>query len=390
MKAVISFLLAICLFTTPIYAALPLTDDAIVIDAPAACLMEQQTGTVIYEKDAHSRRHIASVTKVMTLLLIMEAIESGSLHWEDNITASANAASMGGSQIWLEEGETMTVREMVKCITVVSANDCSVAMAEHLSGTEQAFAQRMNERATQLGMADTHFTNCTGLFDEDEHYSCAYDVAVMARELISHEAIKEFSTIWMDTARDGEFGLSNTNKLIYYYDGATGLKTGFTDGAKYCLAATAEREGTQYVASILGADTSNHRFDSAKTLLSFGFANFTVCDLSASVPLPRIPVELGKQSHVMPSYGEGTVTLLEKNTAQGLRFVPELAEKLDAPVTAGQHLGSVKVYSGETLLQELPVTAGETVERMTTWDIFLVLVNVMLGKEVPAAPTDTP
>ena len=382
MKAVIGFLLAVILFTTPCYAALPLSEDAIAIDAPAACLIEQQTGTVIYEKDAHSRRHIASVTKVMTLLLIMEAIEAGTLSWEDSITASRNAASMGGSQIWLEEGEQMTVREMVKCITVVSANDCSVAMAEHLSGTEQAFAQRMNERAAELGMADTHFTNCTGLFDEDEHYSCAYDVAVMARELISHEAIREFSTIWMDTARDGEFGLSNTNKLIYYYDGATGLKTGFTNGAKYCLAATAEREGTEYVAAVLGADTSDGRFESAKTLLSYGFANFTVCDLSASVPLPRIPVELGKQGYVMPSYGEAAVTLLEKQTAQGLRFVPELSETLEAPVTAGQQIGSVKVYSGETLLRELPVLASETVERMSTWDIFLVLVNVLFGGKV--------
>lgn len=383
MKALIGFLLAVILFTTPCYAALPLSEDAIAIDAPAACLMEQQTGTVIYEKDAHSRRHIASVTKVMTLLLIVEAIESGNLSWEDNIIATANAASMGGSQIWLEEGETMTVREMVKCITVVSANDCSVAMAEHLCGTEQAFAQRMNDRAAELGMADTHFTNCTGLFDEEAHYSSAYDVAVMARELISHKAIREFSTIWMDTARNGEFGLSNTNKLIYYYDGATGLKTGFTDGAKYCLAATAERDGTEYVAAVLGADTSDHRFESAKTLLSYGFANFTVCDLSASVPLPRIPVALGTQAFVMPAYGEAAVTLLEKNTAQGLRFVPELAESVEAPVTAGQPLGSVKIYSGETLLQELTVTASEGVERMTTWDIFLVLVDVLLGGELP-------
>jgi len=376
MKAAIAFCLAVFLLTTPIYAALPLTDGDIAIDAPAACLLEQKTGTVIYEKDAHSRRHIASVTKVMTLLLIMEAIESGSLTWEDNITASKTAAGMGGSQIWLEEGETMTVREMVKCITVVSANDCSVAMAEHLSGTEQAFAQKMNERAQQLALADTHFTNCTGLFDDEAHYSCAYDVAVMARELMRHDAIKEFSTIWMDTARDGEFSLSNTNKLIYYYDGATGLKTGFTNGAMYCLAATAERDGNEYVAAVLGADTSDHRFESAKVLLSYGFANFTVCDLAAAVPLPRVPVELGKTGYVTPAYGENAVTLLEKNTAQGLRFVPELAELLEAPIAAGQQIGSVKVYSGENLLRELPVLAGDAVERMRTWDIFLVLVDV--------------
>lgn len=382
MKAAVALCLAILLLTTPISALEVRKDDAIPIDAPAACLLEQQTGTVIYEKDAHTPRHIASVTKVMTLLLIMEAIESGSLHWDTEITASSRAASMGGSQIWLEEGEVMSVTEMVKCITVVSANDCSVAMAEHLCGTEQTFAQKMNERAAALGMEHTHFTNCTGLFDDEEHYSCAYDVAVMARELMRHEKIKEFSTIWMDTARNGAFGLNNTNKLIFYYDGATGLKTGFTDGAKYCLAATAEREGNAYVAAVLGADTSDHRFESAKTLLSYGFANYTVCDLSASVPLPRIPVELGKQNHVLPIYGEDAVTLLEKSTAAGLRFVPELAQQLKAPVTRGQQVGSVKIYSGDTLLRELPVSAGEDVARMGTWDIFLLLINVMLGGSV--------
>ena len=382
MKAAVSCFLAVLLLTTPIFAAQPLKDDAIPIEAPAACLLEQQTGTVLYEKDAHSPRHIASVTKVMTLLLILEAIESGSLTWDTEVTATKHAADMGGSQIWLEEGEVMTVREMVKCITVVSANDCSVAMAEHLCGTEQAFVQRMNDRAVQLGMSHSHFTNCTGLFDEEQHYACAYDVAVMARELMRHEAIKEFSTIWMDTARDGEFGLSNTNKLIYYYDGATGLKTGFTNGAKYCLAATAEREGDAFVAAVLGADTSDGRFESAKTLLSYGFANYTVCDLSASVSLPRIPVNLGKDSFVMPAYGEDTVALLEKNTAHGLRFVPNLPETLEAPVAAGQQIGTVQVYSGETLLQTLPIISDRTVARMNVWDIFLVLVHVLLGGKV--------
>lgn len=383
MKAALALFLAVLLLTTPIFAEEPLLkDDAIAIEAPAACLMEQQTGTVIYEKDAHSSRHIASVTKVMTLLLILEAIQSGSLTWDTQVVASAHAAGMGGSQIWLEEGESMTVREMVKCITVVSANDCSVAMAEHLCGTEQAFVQKMNDRAAQLGMTHSHFTNCTGLFDEAEHYACAYDVAVMARELMTHEAIKEFSTIWMDTARDGEFGLSNTNKLIYYYEGATGLKTGFTDGAKYCLAATATRENDSYVAAVLGADTSDHRFESAKTLLSYGFANYTVCDLSAAVPLPRIPVNLGKDDYVLPVYGENTVTLLEKNTAQGLRFVPELPTALEAPVTAGQQIGQVQVYSGDSLLHTLPITAENHVARMNVWDIFKMMGRAMLGGSV--------
>lgn len=378
MRSVIGFLLAVLLLTTPIYAVEILTEDAIAIDAPAACLLEKETGTVIYEKDAHARRHIASVTKVMTLLLVMEAIENGSLTWEETVIASANAASMGGSQIWLEEGETMTVAEMVKCITVVSANDCSVAMAEHLSGTETAFVQKMNDRAQELGLENTHFENCTGLFDLETHYSSAHDIALMARELISHEEIKTYSTIWMDTARNGEFGLSNTNKLIYYYEGATGLKTGFTNGAKYCLAATAQRNGTEYVAVVLGADTSDQRFNSAKVLLNYGFANYTLCDLSAGSALPPVAVELGKQTFVLPMYPEHPVTLLEKSKAQSLRFVPELAEHLEAPVTAGQQIGSVKVYSGELLLQDLPVTAKCTVERLGVWDIFLILLDLEL------------
>ncbi len=375
MKFFAALFLAIVLLTTPCRAITALTDDDILISAPAACLMEQETGTVIYEKDAHSPRHMASVTKVMTLLLIMEAIDNGSLHWDDTVTATSHAASMGGSQIWLEEGETMTVEEMVKCITVVSANDCSVAMAEHLSGTEDAFVRRMNERAAELGMENTHFTNCTGLFDADDHYSCAYDIALMARELISHEDIKRFSTIWMDTARDGEFGLSNTNRLIHNYQGATGLKTGFTDGAKYCLAATAERDGDAYVAAVLGADSSNDRFNSASTLLSFAFAGYTLCDLTDTLPLPSVPVTLGQADHVQPIYGEEPKTLLEKSNAGLLRCVPSLPTDLEAPITAGQLIGSVQVYLGDTMLTEIPVHAGSDVPRMGVWEIYKLMLQ---------------
>lgn len=375
MKFAAAMFLAVVLLTTPCRAVTMLTDEDISIPAPAACLMEQETGTVIYEKDAHSRRHMASVTKVMTLLLIMEAIDSGSLKWDDTVTATANAASMGGSQIWLEEGETMTVEEMVKCITVVSANDCSVAMAEHLSGTEEAFVKRMNDRAAELGMENTHFTNCTGLFDNEDHYSCAYDIALMARELIAHEDIQRFSTIWMDTARNGEFGLSNTNKLIHHYKGATGLKTGFTDGAKYCLAATAQRDGDAYVAAVLGADSSNDRFDSASTLLSFAFAGYTLCDLTEILPLPPVPVTLGKEPSVQPVYGGEAKTLLEKSNAGLLRCVPSLPIDLQAPVTAGQLLGTVQVYLGDTMLTEIPVHAGEDIPRMSVWEIYKLMLQ---------------
>ena len=379
MKFAAAFFLAIALLATPCRAITTLTDDAISIPAPAACLMEQETGTVIYEKDAHSPRHIASVTKVMTLLLIMEAIDSGTLEWEDTVTASSHAASMGGSQIWLEEGETMTVEEMVKCITVVSANDCSVAMAEHLSGTEEAFVQRMNSRAAELGMENTHFTNCTGLFDHEEHHSSAYDIALMARALIAHKDIQRFSTIWMDTARNGEFGLSNTNKLIHNYKGATGLKTGFTDGAKYCLAATAQRDGDAYIATVLGADSSNDRFDSASTLLSFAFAGYTLCDLTETLPLPPIPVSLGQTANVQPVYGENAKTLLEKSSTGLLRCIPSLPADLEAPITAGQLIGTVQVYLGDHMLTEIPVHAGSDIPRMGIGEIWKLLVTTRLS-----------
>ncbi|MBP3654917.1 MAG: D-alanyl-D-alanine carboxypeptidase [Oscillospiraceae bacterium] len=378
MKPLLCILLAVCLLTTPCLAITPLSDDAITIDAPSACLLEKTTGTIIYEKDAHTRRPIASVTKVMTLLLIMEAIENGSITWETNVVATAHAASMGGSQIWLEEGETMTVSEMVKCITVVSANDCSVAMAEHLCGTEEAFADAMNSKAAELGLENTHFINCTGLFDDENHYSSAYDVAIMARELISHEAIKTYSTIWMDTARNGEFGLNNTNKLIYYYEGATGLKTGYTDKAKYCLAATAERSGVEYVAAVLGADSSDHRFASAKVLLNYAFANFTLTDLASGVALPPVAVRMGTAESVQPVYPEGSTMLMEKAGAQALTYTPELTETLEAPVCAGDSIGSVKIYSGENMIAELPVVAASDVPRLTIPDIFLLMVHVLL------------
>lgn len=378
MKALITFALAAALLAAPVHAVTPLSQQELPIPAPAACLLEQQTGALLYEKDAHSRRSIASVTKVMTLLLILEAIDQGSLSWETQVTASAHAAGMGGSQIWLEEGETMSVSELVKCITVVSANDCSVAMAEHLSGSEEAFTRQMNRRAEELGLRNTHFTNCTGLFDEPEHYSSAYDVAVMARALMDHPEIRDYSTIWMDTARNGAFGLNNTNKLIRSYPGATGLKTGFTNGAGYCLAATAQREETAFVAAVLGAETSQQRFDSAAALLNHGFANFSLCDLAARVPLPPVAVKLGTRDWVQPVFPGDALLLLEKHQSQSLRFVPEFGAAPEAPVAQGQELGRVLVYGGQTLLESIPLVAGQAVERLSTGAIFQMLVRQLL------------
>ena len=382
MKRLFSLLLTLSLLVSSVSAVDCLYDDAITIQAPSACLLEKTTGEVLYEKNAHEHRLIASVTKVMTLLLIMEALDNGSIAPDDLVTASSHACSMGGSQIWLEDGEQMTVDEMIKCITVVSAKDCAVARAEHIAGTEDAFVQKMNDKAAQLGMADTHFSDCTGLFDDPDHYSCAYDVAIMARALISHEKIKEYSTIWMDTARDGEFSLSNTNKLIYYYDGATGLKTGYTSKAGHCLAATAQRDGVEYVAAVLGADSSDHRFDSAKTLLNYAFANYTLCRLRPDDALPPIPVTLGKRDCVQPMYPQSGETVIEKSKAANLRYDLQLIEQAEAPIQAGDPLGTLTVYSGDERVTEVPITAAETVERLTTFGIFAHFLDILACKEI--------
>ncbi len=381
MKRLIAAVLTLTLLSVPAAAVDTLYDDAIVIQAPSACLMEKTTGQVLYEKNAHEHRPIASVTKVMTLLLVMEALDNGAVSRDDIVTASKHAASMGGSQIWLEEGEQMTVGEMVKCVTVVSANDCAVALAEHIAGSEEAFVQRMNDKAAQLGMADTRFTNCTGLFDDPAHYSCAYDVALMSRELILHEGIKDYSTIWMDTARNGEFNLSNTNKLIYYYDGATGLKTGFTSAAGYCLAATAERDGVEYIAAVLGADSSDHRFDSARTLLNHGFANYTLCQLRADTALPPVRVSLGTADSVQPVYPDAGGTLIEKTRASDLRYEVELPEQVTAPVAEGDQLGTLTVYAGETELARVPLLAGGSVERLGTFGVFTRMLNLLACRD---------
>ena len=277
--------------TVPTAAVSSPAGSALSVSAPSAVLMEKSTGTVLYEKNAHERLSPASVTKVMTMLLIAEDLESGKIALSDTVTASARAASFGGSCVYLEEGEQMSVSDMLKCIAVVSANDCAVAMAEHLSGTEEVFVERMNRRAEELGMEDTHFTNCTGLFDDEEHYTSAWDIALMSRELIGHEFIKDFTTIWMDSIRGGAFELSNTNKLVYWYPGCTGLKTGFTNRAMYCLAATAERDGVEFIAVILHGESIESRNADARALLNYAFANFALCPLLPEGGLPPLPVE---------------------------------------------------------------------------------------------------
>lgn len=337
---------------------------ALDVSAPSALLMEKETGTVLFAKNEHEKLEPASVTKVMTILLTMEAIQSGSLHMNDKITASAHACSMGGSQIWLKEGEQMTVSDMLKAVCVVSANDCAVALAEQVAGSEEAFVEKMNARAKELGMKDTCFKNATGL-PAKGHVTSAYDIALMSRELILHHPeIRKYTTIWMDTLRDGKSSLVNTNKLIRFYPGATGLKTGSTDSALYCLSGTAERDGMELIAVIMKASTSAQRFEDAKTLLSYGFSTYTVKKVGTNSVLKPVPVELGAQATVQPVLKQASL-LLKKDQAAGLKEEVTLKKSIQAPVQKGARLGTCTVSSNGKTVKKIPILAGESVPHIT-------------------------
>lgn len=379
MKKLLCAALCLVMLTSPVYAINTLTDDDIDISAPSAILMEKVTGEVIYDKNSHERLPPASVTKVMTMLLIVEAVERGDISLDDTVIASERAASFGGSCVFPEEGEKMSVHEMLKCICVVSANDCAVAMAEHLCGSEQTFVARMNDRARELGLKDTNFKNCTGLFEDDEHYTSAYDIAVMSRELIRHDMIKDYTTIWMDTIRGGEFGLSNTNKLVYYYDGCTGLKTGFTEKAMYCLSATAEREGVEYIAVIMHADTIDKRNNDAKALLSYGFANYRLMPLRSPDVLPPVRVTLGSADSVQPVYDGAEAALVPKSGAGEVSYELDLPDTLPAPVEKGQQIGTLRVVSDGKELYSVKLLADSSVARASFGRTLLELVKSYVG-----------
>ena len=354
------------------------TVEDLALAVPSAVLMEKETGQVLYELNARDRLPPASVTKVMTMLLVMEALEAGQLRMDEEVSASAHASEMGGSQIFLKEGERMTVRELLKSVAVASANDAAVALAEHIAGSEAAFVGRMNARAADLGMKDTVFANCTGLPAEGEHLTTAWDIALMSRELLRHEAIKEFTTIWTDTVRGGEFGIANTNKLIRFYEGATGLKTGFTAEAMYCVSASAEREGVEYIAVVMHGETSAARFESAKVLLNYAFANFTMLSALPDEALPPIPVELGRAAAVQPVPEESPRLLLRRGEAAGVAKTVELAEGVTAPVKAGQELGRLLIRSGSgEELASVPLVAAQAVERLSWWELFLRVLRLL-------------
>lgn len=346
--------------------------EAEIVTAPSAILIEASGGQVLYELDADKKMPIASVTKTMTMLLITEAIDSGKIKLSDMVTTSEHAASMGGSQVFLEVGEKMSVDEMLKAIAVASGNDAAVAMAEFISGTETAFVEQMNKRAAELGAKNTHFINCNGLDETDEHYSSARDIAIIGAELLKHKKIEKYLTIWMDTIRDGKFGLSNTNKLIRFYDGANGIKTGSTDKAKYCLAAAAKRDNMQLIAVVLGAPTTADRFSSARKLLDYGFANYSLADNSSyKAKIPKISVKGGMKDSVKAKIDGKLSAVVKKGNKEKITVKVKTRDSVSAPVKKGDKVGTAVFYAGEDELLRRDVVSVESAEKVSCGKMFL-------------------
>ncbi len=354
------------------------------IKAKSAVLMDADSGTVLMALNENQAVYPASVTKVMSLLLVCEALDSGKIKLSDSVSVSETAASRGGSQIWLEPGETMTVEELLKATAVYSANDACTALGEHIAGSDEAFVSMMNDKAVSLGMKNTYFENCTGLDDTaTNHLTTALDVAVMSRALLQHPIITDYTTIWMDTLRNGETEIVNTNKLIRFYNGATGLKTGTTDKAGCCVSASANRNGLHLIAVVMGADNSSDRFEAAKTMLNWGFSNYEsykpVIDSSL---FSTVQVIKGAQRALLPvCASEPEKVLLKKGSSASVTQKVELVESVDAPVQAGQKLGMVQFYSNDTLLSEIPLVAQEDIDKMSFLNAFVLLLQSFNANE---------
>ncbi len=344
------------------------------IKAKSAILMEVNTGKILYEQNMDEKLPPASITKIMSLLLVMEAIDGGKMSVEDVVTASEHACSMGGSQIWLEPGETMTVDDLLKAAVIASANDATVALGEQIAGSEEGFVAMMNARAKELGMINTNFINATGL-DAEGHLSSAHDVAIMSAELIKHDLIKKYSTVWMDSLRDGESELVNTNKLVRFYEGTTGLKTGTTSGAGYCLSATAERKGLELVAVIMSGDTSNDRFNGAKKLLDFGFANYEYTTIAPQLDTSELNIKKGVQKTVKITAPNSFGALLKKSEASAVKQEVNLNQNLTAPIKKGDAVGTVEYYLNDEVIGTVDIIAGETVNKMSFLTAFLWILN---------------
>lgn len=362
MKKVICFFICVCFMMHSVVVFAEGNTD-LGLNAKSAILMEESTGNILYESNPDERLPIASVTKVMTMLLIMEAVDSGKISLDDMVTVSENAMSYGGSTMFLETGEQLTVNDMLKGIAVASANDGCVAMAEHLAGSESAFVDMMNEKAKELGMENTHFMNTNGL-DEDDHYSSARDVAIMSRELMKHETIFNYTSIWMDTLRGGKFQLANTNKLIRFYDGANGLKTGSTSKALCCLSAAGKRNDMQLIAVVLGAPTSAERFASAKSLLDYGFANYAVnTQITAGDEVQNIAVEKGVDKEVGVVAGDSCSTLVKKGQEDNITKEIKIDETITAPIEAGQKIGTMTISRDGEVIADIDLNASSAVEK---------------------------
>lgn len=396
MKRMIAYILCICLLSVSVSAATvsmewdaddldkPLSTTAqsdnvtqLDIKAKSVILMEVMTGTVLYENNADEKTAPASITKIMSLLLVMDAIKQGTLKLDTVITATEHACSMGGSQIWLEPGEQMSVHELLKAAVIASANDAMVALGEAVAGSEEGFVALMNEKAKALGMNNTHFVNCTGL-DAEGHLTSAHDVAIASSELIKYDLIKEYSTVWMDSLRNGESELVNTNKLVRFYEGCTGLKTGTTSKAGYCLSATADKNGMQLVAVVMDADSSTDRFEGAKKLLNYGYANYNYKNIEAEIDEKTvIPIKKGvaKYALVVP---DGTLNiLLPKRTVGDITQTVQLDEFVTAPAKAGTKVGTVKVMSGDSEIGVIDLKLSKDVERINITHTFMWLVRAL-------------
>ena len=389
MKKIIAFFVVMCLtLAAPVSAANPVTVSSecdisdinvpleasagnaaiggtLEIKAKSAVLLEPYTGKVLYEMNPDEKLPPASVTKIMPLLLVMEAIDRGDISLETVVTASEHACSMGGSQIWLEPGETMTGNDLLKATVIASANDACVALGELIAGSEEGMVALMNERAKELGMTGTHFVNCTGL-DAEGHLTTAYDIALMSAELIKHRLIKDYSTVWMDSLRDGKSELVNTNKLVRFYNGTTGLKTGTTSGAKYCLSATAERNGMELVAVIMAGDSSQDRFNGAKKLLDYGFANYNYSSIDSGIKSDMtVPLKKGVKKNLSVAAGDNLNVLLPKTVKGNVERAVSLSNDLTAPVKKGAVIGTVTVTLSGEQLGEIPLFAAEDVEKLS-------------------------
>ncbi len=369
LSAIFSLILVFLMFKVGISAEEPFT-----IDAKSGILMEASTGKILFEQNADEAMPPASVTKIMTLLLVMEAIDNGNLKLDDMIRTSTNASSMGGSQIYLKEGEELSCEDMIKSVVISSANDAAVALAEHIAGSEELFVKKMNEKAKELGMNNTFFENTNGLDDTAEnHVTSARDIAIMSRELLKHKKILEYSSIWMDSIRDGAFGLTNTNRLIRFYKGANGLKTGSTSKAGFCISATAERDGMTLISVVMGASTRDIRNAEAAKMLDFGFSNYALYSLNGE-KMGKIKVLGGVSNECEISHGDFNIVIpaTEKNN---IEVITEIDKNISAPVKKGQKAGHLKIMNGDREVSRIDVVCDSDIEKIGFWGVFRKMIG---------------